>query len=190
MTQEVLAPDSPNGNALANPSLSEQERTWCLEFLIDFDATGAAKRAGYPVRKCAKAGVANMRNDLCRKELDRLKNDLLYKAHLTPEAILLELAKIGFSNIDDYLKKDTDGNVIGFDFSQCTRQQMAAISELTIKESMEGSPDDKERVREIKLKLHGKREALVDLGKHYGVFKEQDLNFNFALVLSPDEMNA
>lgn len=169
--------------------LSEREHKWCLEYLVDFDAANAAKRAGYPLRQCAKVGIDLMRREDIRSELQRMKAETLAKASLTTESIVLELAKLGFSNIDDYLVHQPDGSVV-FDFSNVTREQMAAIAELTVEEFMDGAGDDARPVRKMKVRLHGKREALVDLGKHFGVFKEPERNYNFAFIMSPDDMKA
>jgi phage terminase small subunit len=59
-----------------------------------------------------------------------------------------------------------------------------------VEEFMDGAGPDAREVRKIKLKLHSKREALVDLGKHFGVFENEKKTFLFAVVLSDDEKNA
>jgi hypothetical protein len=53
-----------------------------------------------------------------------------------------------------------------------TRDQAAAIQDITIDEYTDGRGQDAQPVKRIKFKLRDKRAALVDLGKHLGMFKD------------------
>lgn len=56
------------------------------------------------------------------------------------------------------------------DFSELTRDQAAALSEVTIEDFKDGPGEDSHTVRKVKVKLHDKNRALVDIGKHLGMF--------------------
>ena len=86
--------------------------------------------------------------------------------------ILHELAKIGFSNMLDYVSITNGGDLIT-DFSALTKDQAAAISEVTIETYTEGRGEDAEEVKRVKFKLSDKRAALVDMGRHLGMFKDK-----------------
>lgn len=88
---------------------------------------------------------------------------------VTQERILRELALIGFSNMLDYMTPQEDGTAC-VDLSKLTRDQAAAITEVTVDSYTEGKGDDAKPVKRIKFKLADKRTALVDLGKHLGTF--------------------
>lgn len=94
------------------------------------------------------------------------------KLAITKEAVLTELAKIGFSNMLDYIKPQSSGDAY-VDLSALTRDQAAAITEVTVDEYTEGRGDDARNVKRIKFKLADKRSALVDIGKHFGMFIER-----------------
>lgn len=80
---------------------------------------------------------------------------------------------LGFSNMGDYIRVNGDG-LPYVDLSEITRRQSAAIKEVTVDSYVENKGTEEEReVKRVKLTLHDKRAALVDLGKHLGGFKEQ-----------------
>lgn len=90
------------------------------------------------------------------------------RAGIVIEAVPLQLAKIGFANLGDFLPAADDG-----DFSKLTRDQTAALLEATFESFREGRGDDARDVRRIKFKLHDKRAALVDIGRHLSMFSEK-----------------
>lgn len=80
-----------------------------------------------------------------------------------------ELAKLGFANPKDYL--DDNDQFVGM--RNLSRDQAAAIASLEVETVLERGDDEDEQplqVRKVKFKLHDKRAALVDLGKHFGLF--------------------
>ena len=84
-------------------------------------------------------------------------------------------AKIGFANMGDYMRPGVDGDPV-LDFSELSREQKAALAEVTvedIKANRGKGGDDSRDIRRVKFKLYDKRAALVDLGKHLGVFAER-----------------
>jgi hypothetical protein len=90
--------------------------------------------------------------------------------------IMAELAAIGFSSLGDYLRPNADGDPVP-SFADLTAQQMAAVAEVTIDICTEGKGDSARRVKRVRLKLHDKRAALVDLLRANG----------WATPLVPDE---
>lgn len=93
------------------------------------------------------------------------------KLAITKEAVLRELAKIGFANMQDYMTVGPDGAPT-LNFKDLTREQAAALVEITVEEFRDGRTDSRE-VRRVKFKLADKKGALVDIGKHLGMFIER-----------------
>jgi phage terminase small subunit len=101
---------------------------------------------------------------------DALKQRLL----MTKETVLEELAKLGYANFSDFVVLH-DGKTPQFDFSGLSRDQMAAISELTIDTYVVGKSDPENEgreVRSVKVKLAPKLGALEALGKHFKLFTD------------------
>lgn len=88
---------------------------------------------------------------------------------ITKERVLAELAKIGFANMADYMKAGPGGDPY-LDFSTLTRDQAAALSEVTVEDFKDGRGEDAREVRRVKFKLHDKKGALVDIGRELGMF--------------------
>jgi phage terminase small subunit len=93
------------------------------------------------------------------------------KLAITKESILSELAKLAFANMADYMTVDAHGDPT-LDFGRLTRDQAAALTEVTVESFRDGRTDSRQ-VRRVKFKLADKRAALVDLGKHFGMFIER-----------------
>jgi phage terminase small subunit len=94
---------------------------------------------------------------------------VLKKTGVTIADIVAELAKLGFSNMRDYVTIAEDGQV-QVDVAQAPDGKWAAIQELTSETYTEGKGEDARMVTRTRIKLHGKEAALVDIGKHLGMF--------------------
>ncbi len=103
--------------------------------------------------------------------IKRRQADLAAKFGVTQERVVAELAMLGFSNMADYLKCVEGGDPY-FDYAGLTRDQAAALSEVTVETYVEGKGKDAESVKRVKFKLADKISALDKLGRHLGMFKE------------------
>jgi hypothetical protein len=91
---------------------------------------------------------------------------------INKENVLSELAKLAFANMADYIEIGADGQP-RLDLSALTRDQAAAIHEVVVETRIVQRDDGPPViVSKAKFKLADKRAALVDLGKHLGLFKD------------------
>ncbi len=139
----------------------------------------AAVEAGYPPRSAHVTASRLIRLPKIQAALKKERERLLERYSVTPEKIVGEFAKLGFSNILDYVRI-TDNGLAEIDLSKATRDEMAAISEITSDQytvsEMDGNGDGDDVVQrpviKTKLKLSDKRAALVDLAKIAGIYKD------------------
>jgi phage terminase small subunit len=96
------------------------------------------------------------------------------KYDVTAERVIRELASIGFANILDYVRVGPDGE-LHTDLDGCTRDEAAALQEVTIEHRQVGRDGKSHQGRRIKIKLADKISALVALGKHFGLFVDPSL---------------
>jgi len=150
------------------PLTSKQER-FVAEYLIDLNATQAAIRAGYSEKTAKQQGTENLAKPAIADAIQKALARRSARTEITQDAVLQELAKIGFANMADYMRPGANGDPI-LDFSQLTRDQAAALTEVTVETYTEGRGDEAEDVKRVKFKLADKRAALVDIGKHLGMF--------------------
>ena len=81
----------------------------------------------------------------------------------------MDLVRIGFANMLDYMKVGPDGDPV-LDFSKVTRDQGAALVEATVEDFKDGRGGGARDARRVKFKLADKRQAFVDIGKELGMF--------------------
>lgn len=153
----------------ANKKLTAKAARFVEEYPVDFNATAAAIRAGYSPRSARAIGAENLtKPDICAAlaaELERLKA----KAARSADEVLAELEHIGFANMADYMRANSEGDPV-LHFSELTRGQAAALREVSVETYMDGKGDDAREVTRVKFKLHDKRAALIDLAKYHGLF--------------------
>lgn len=137
------------------------------EYLADPErnATKAARRAGYAFSSAAQSASNVLRLPHVKAALEERQGKLLESFGITETRILQELAKIGFSNIQDFSALTEEGRSI----RDVPREHTAAIKEITIEQTDNG----RFSVKKTKLSLADKQAALVQMGKHLGMFKEK-----------------
>lgn len=150
--------------------LTAKQQCFIEEYLIDLNATQAAIRAGYSAKTAYSKG--QLMTKTLSAQISEAQANRSKRTQITQDMVLNELAKIGFSNMLDYVSVTDDGDLLP-DFSAVTRDQAAAISEVTVEEYTEGRGDDAQNVKRTKFKLSDKRSALVDMGRHLGMFKDK-----------------
>lgn len=153
----------------AGTQLTDKQRRFVEEYVVDFNATQAAKRAGYSVRSAHDTGRENLRKPEIQAAIAARANRLAQKAEITAQRVLEELAKLGFANMRDYIRVTEQGEPV-VDLSALTRDQAAAIQEVTVEDYLDGRGDDAREVRRVRFKLAGKEGPLEKLGKYLGLF--------------------
>jgi phage terminase small subunit len=103
------------------------------------------------------------RNEHVRARVEELLAAGAEKAGVTVQRIVEELAKVGFANMQDYMRVGPDGDPV-LDFSQLSRDQAAALAEVTVEDFKDGRGEDAREVRRVKFKL---------ADKHLGMFNDK-----------------
>ena len=152
--------------------LNPKQQRFVDEYLVDLNASQAAIRAGYSVKTARAIGCELLTKPDISAAVAAGQAKLSEKTGITAERVLQELALLGFANMQDYMRAGPDGDPV-LDFSQLTRAQAAALAEVTVEDFKDGRGEDARDVRRIKFKMSDKRAALVDIGKHLGMFKDR-----------------
>ena len=152
--------------------LTPKQQRFIEEYLIDLNATQAAIRAGYSEKTAGSIGHENLTKPEIQEALTLRRQVIAVATDITPEKVISELAKLGFSNMQDFIRITSSGDPMA-DLSNLTRDQAAALAEFTVEDFTDGRGEDARDVRRVKFKLADKRAALVDIGKHLGIFKER-----------------
>jgi len=136
-------------------------------------ATGAKQMTAYKAagfKPNSKSATKLAQNEVIVKRIRELTELAVAQTTISIERVLRELEKIGFANMLDYVKVDDEGQPC-LDFTDLDREKAAAIGEIIT--DVITNPRDGSITRRTKFKLLDKKGALVDLGKHLGMFVDR-----------------
>lgn len=151
--------------------ISAKHQRFVAEYLIDLNATQAAIRAGYASKNADVTGPRLLGNVGIASEVAKRQAELAAQAGVTAEKIVAELAKLGFSNMQDYVGVTLGGSPF-VDLSAVDRDKWAAVGEITVDHINRRDGEEMKLIERVKFKLADKRAALVDLGRHLGMFTD------------------
>lgn len=165
-------------------ALTDKQKRFCDEYLIDLNATQAAIRAGYSTKTAEQTASRLLRNVKVQEYIAKRQKELSRSTEITQERVIKELALIAFSNNADYAhvveKKmqveaggalvdvlDKDGKPVMYRTvepvltEELTEEQKRALA--VIKKGRDG----------LEVKSCDKVKALELLGKHLGIFTDK-----------------
>lgn len=160
-----------NGNGL-----TDKQQTFADTYLCDpeLNATKSYKQA-YPKSslKSAEARASELlRNIKVSTYIAKAMDARSRRTEIDSDGVLQEKAKMAFANMLDYITPTEDGAVT-VDLSKLTRDQAAAITEVTVDEYTDGRGEGAREVRRIRFKLADKGKHLELLGKHLKLFTDR-----------------
>ena len=147
--------------------MTEKQRLFADEYLIDLNAT-RAYRAAYPsVKKnetAAAAAARMLRNVKVQEYISERMQERQQRTEVTQDMVVKELAAIAFARATDYVEIRSNGvcgTVVIKPTTDLSDQQISAIA--GIKEGANG----------IEIKLNDKEKALELLGRHLGMWNDK-----------------
>lgn len=150
-------------------TLSNRERVFVREYLIDLNASQAAIRAGYSPKSIGRNICRVMRRPRVRAAIAAAMAERERDLQIDARAVLREIARLGFANMLDYVRVEEDGSA-ALDLSGLTRDRAAAITEITLAEGAETTGRLRRGGKRVRLKLADKPRSLFMLGQHLGLF--------------------
>jgi phage terminase small subunit len=166
--------------------INSRQKAFAEEYIIDFNAAQAAKRAGYSLSS-GKATTSLLTNKYVIEYLKTLMDERAKRLNLTQDMVVKELMAVAFMNVNDFYDD------IGLKpLSELDDNARAALSSYQMKRVKIGK-DEYEDVPIMK--VHDKMKALEMLSKHLGVFEKdnhqkapkQVVNNNFNDFYDDDE---
>ncbi|MDO4282359.1 MAG: terminase small subunit [Clostridia bacterium] len=153
--------------------MTDAQKRFCDEYLIDLNATRAYKVA-YPNCKkdetASSAGSRMLGNVKVQNYITEKMQKREKRTEVTQDMVIQELARIAFLDIRK-LYNESGGlkNIQDID-----EETVRAISSLETLEEYDGYGENREQIGNTqKVKLLDKTKALELLGKHLGMFKDK-----------------
>ena len=149
--------------------MTQKQKRFIEEYLIDLNATQAAIRAGYSPDTAQQTGSENLSKPVIRAQIDRAMAERSKRTGVNAERVIQELAKIAFVNAAEVIDPKTATVK-----EDALPEDTAAIQSVKVKTFGE---DGLER----EIKMADKIKALELLGNHLGMFQN---NVNVTLGTS------
>ena len=137
--------------------LTDKQKRFVEEYLVDLNATQAAIRAGYKEKTARSIGQENLTKPDIQEAIQAAMDERSKRTEITQDRVLQELAAIGFSRATDFAQI-RGGAVRLTETDELADEQKRAVA--GIKEGKYG----------IEMKLHDKIHALHLIGQHLGMF--------------------
>lgn len=171
-------------------AITAKQSRFVDEYLIDLNATQAAIRAGYDPKWAKTNTTKLLTNTNIQKFLVERQKSLSERTEITQEMVLTELAKIGFADIRKAVKwsPSLGEQVVGDDIVQ-TNGVMLIDSDRLDDDTAAAVSEISQTAQGIKIKMHDKRAALVDIGRHLGMFTDK-VDITGSVHLSLDKYDA
>lgn len=158
---------------MVEESLNDKQKQFCREFVVDFNATQAAIRAGYSEKSARSQSCELLTKPNIQAFLADLKAKRSKKTQITAERVLQELARIGLSDIGEFVDHENNPVVV----KNLKKGLRAAVSAVKYKKRIyfdsNGQPVT---VESHEVALWDKLSALDKIGRHLGMWDRETNN--------------
>lgn len=142
--------------------LTPKQKRFVAEYLVDLNATAAAKRAGY---KDPNIGRQLITKNNVSAAIETAMQNRQQRTEITQDMVLRETAKLAFFDV----RKMFDANGKPLDISRLDDNTAAALVGLDVQDMTDGDGEFIGYVK--KYKMADKLKALELLGKHLGTWE-------------------
>lgn len=189
--------DKSTDIAILEKPLTNKQKRFCEEYVVDWNGTRAAIAAGYSIKTAKAIANENLTKPNVKAYVDHVKQNLEQLAGISKLRVINEHIKIAFSSIAHMHNTWIDRK----EFENLSDDQKACISEIetTVVKKNIGTSESPEivDVEKIKVKLYDKQKSLDAITKLMGYNEEKQTggdtyiqnNINIAQALDDNYRN-
>jgi phage terminase small subunit len=148
----------PASHPRRTPAFTERQLAFIREYLVDLNASEAARRAGYSAENAKGIAYALRHEPKIAERIEAAQVRRSENKRITADRVLEELGRMAFSNMSDYVEWGPDGMKLR-DNALLDEDQTAAVADV--------EPRGNGKV--ARLKLYDKLAALNALARHLGM---------------------
>jgi phage terminase small subunit len=154
--------------------VTPKQQRFVEEYLVDLNATQAAVRAGYSAATASEMGYENLSKPQIAEAIAARRAEIAERAGVSQERIIAEFCRMGF-----------------YDPASIAGQPMTGPSDIPslpedVRRAIVGWGWDK--AGNFTLKLADKNAALVNLGRHLGMFTDKvEQSGSMAIIVSSED---
>lgn len=152
------------------PTLDDRQATFCREYICDFNASRAARAAGYAPGTVRGHAHALLQNVAIGREIDRLIRERAERTLVTADRVVLELAAVAFSSFDDYVITDAGELELADDADPLAARAVASVRKRKAPKGRGDAPTDG---FDTQFRLWNKLDALRLLMRHLGMLDQK-----------------
>ena len=175
--------------------LTDKQKLFCKEYIVDLNATRAAKDAGYSKKTANSVGPENLVKPCIQEYIAKLQEKRSDKVEITADDVLREYKLIGISDVKNYFDI-VDGELSLKSFEDMSPDISRAIESIKQTKTSTISKKGNEYITlKTEIKLWSKPNALEMISRHTGGFTEKkgidvkvDLNLTETIVLKLHEV--
>ena len=153
---------------VAGVALTPKQRRFVAEYLVDLNATAAARRAGYSVKTADRIGPELLGKTCVSEAIQAAIQDRQRRTEITQDMVLRETAKLAFFDVRKMFGK----NGKPLDISELDADTAAALVGLDVQDVADSAGEYAGFIK--KYKMADKLKALELLGKHLGAWEPKD----------------
>ncbi|MFG1206907.1 terminase small subunit [Xanthobacter flavus] len=147
--------------------LTKKQAEFVREYLVDLNATQAAIRAGYSKRTARFMAAENLAKPNIAAAVEAAMAERAARTEITADRVLRELAKLAFFDIRKAFRPDGSLKPL----NEMDDETAASIAGLEVSEFTDGDGGAIGYLK--KIKIADKRAALVDIGRHLGMWNDK-----------------
>lgn len=157
--------------------MTDKQEMFCIEYLVDLNATQAAIRAGYSKKTARDIACENLAKPNIQERITYLKTNRTKRVEVDADSIVKQLELLRSANINDYVEVitvDKEQKIRFKDFKDLTEDQLSCIE--SVKMGKYG----------VEMKLHGKEWTIEKLNRHIGFYEKDNDQSNKVIISAED----
>lgn len=170
-----------------NGELTEKQKLFCDEYLIDFNGKQAAIRAKYSPDTAENQASRLLSYDKVQAYLQAKKEKIAKKVEHSAERTLQEISRLAYQDVRKFYRED--GSLIPI--KELDDDAAAVIAGFDLEETFERDAEGKiiPKSRIKKIKRFGKDKALEMLAKHYKLYSDATVINNNLPPMSNEQVD-
>lgn len=149
-------------------ALTDKRKLFVDEYLKCWNASEAARRAGYSVRTAGAQGHRLLKDVEISAEIDRFKAEHI----ISPEEVQVLLTEQARSDIGEFLIQQNDDVVV--DLAKAIKaKKTGLIKKLSQTRTVRSRGDETEEIASTTIELYDKQAAIVQAGKIHKLFTDK-----------------
>lgn len=152
--------------------ITDQQRLFIKEYLVDMNASEAAKRAKYSPKTAGQLGYQLLQIPSVRKAIDQELTRRHERLDLRADRVLLELKRLAFGRLKDIADYGSNSPEL-IEANELDDDAAALMKSITFSESSSSSDKGDSSSKSISFAMHDKTKALELLAKHFKLLTDK-----------------